>query len=146
MSSWNWRAIAVAAPPGVLVAGLAAALVLACVGRNPIWPDHDLTLSEAVAAADDAEVELLMAAGTDLSAAYDVRPGLLAERPERLTPLESAVLSHRADLVERFLENGAVIDAPTWNRLACLAGDAAVAAVLDRYRPAQVIRNCDAVQ
>jgi hypothetical protein len=146
VSSWHWRAIAVSAPPCILVAGLATALVLSCVGRNPIWPDHNLTLSEAVAATDDAEVELLIAAGADLSAAYDVRPGLLSDQRERVTPLESAVVSRRADLVERFLQNGAVVDAATWNRLVCLAGDAAVSAVLDRYRPADAIRNCDAVQ
>ena len=145
MKAWNWRAIAVTAPAGVLAAGLAVALVLSAIGRNPIWPDHDLTLSEAVAAEDDAEIEQLIGYGADPNAAYDIRAGLLFDRPARLTPLETAVVSDRTELIERLVHHGVVIDAVVWNRVACLADDDAISAVLDQYRPADAQRHCEAV-
>jgi hypothetical protein len=140
---WNWTAVAIAAPAVVLGAVLAVSLVLSVFGQSPIWPDHQLTLPEAIAVSDDAEIVRLMDAGQDLSIAYSVRPGVLFERPASLTPLEAAVQSHRADLVERLLASGARVDGVIWNRLRCLAGDDSVVAVLERHRPGGVAIRCD---
>lgn len=142
----NWRAVALAAPGCALGAGLAVALVCAAVGRSPIWPDHRLTLSEAVVAGADADIVRLLGDGTDPNAAYDVRPGLLADRTVRVTPLEAAALSREAGAMERLLGIGALIDSSMWNRLRCLAGpDEGVVGVLERHRPAGAVMRCDDV-
>lgn len=135
-----WRRLAVAAPGVLLALGLGVALALSTAGRSPIWPDHAVNLSEAIAASEDAEVLRLM--GSRLDREYDVRPGLLAEHAMRVTPLESAVLSRRADYLERLLGSETVLDAATWNRLRCLATDDA-AALLDRHRPPGTALKCD---
>ena len=137
--------IALAAPAGVLAAGLALSLVLGAFGRNPIWPDQHLNVSEAAAARDEAEVLRLIAHGEDPNIPRDVRPGLLVDRVVRVTPLEAAVLSQRGVMVERLLANGAVIDDTAWNRLRCLAEGNEAAHVLDRHRPAGAVMRCDGV-
>lgn len=104
MRTWNWRAVALAAPGCACAAGLAVSLVAALGGRDPIWPDHQLTLSEAVVTRAEADIVRLLGEGADPHAPYDVRPGLLEDEAVRVTPREAAVLSGNADLIERFLE------------------------------------------
>lgn len=140
----NWRAFALAAPGCALSAGLVVALVCAAVGRSPIWPDHGLTLSEAVVTRADADIVRLLGYGNDPNAPYDVRPGLLEDHAVRVTPLEAAALVREAGALEHLLRNGALPDPPAWNRLRCLAGDdERVAAVLERHRPAGAVMRCD---
>jgi hypothetical protein len=139
MSGWNWRDATVAAPGVLLAAGLGAALVLSAVGRSPIWPDQQMNLSEAIAASADAEIVKLR--GARLDVAYDVRPGLLSDQATRATPLEAAVRAHRADYLERLLGDGVELDAASWSRLRCLAGDDS-ATVLERHRPAGAAMTC----
>ena len=144
MRLWNWRAVAVAAPGCALSAGLVLALGCAVFGRSPIWPDHGLTLSEAVVTRADADLVRLLGQGTDPNASYDVRPGLVADHAVRMTPLEAAVLSRDAAILERLIRRGALIDAPAWNRLRCLAeGDEGVTVLLERHRPAAAVTQCD---
>jgi hypothetical protein len=139
MSRRRWREAVVAAPGVALAAFLAVALLLSAAGRNPIWPDQQINLSEAIAAEADAEIVRLRGARLDL--AYDVRPGLLSERATRATPLESAIRARRADYLDRLLKDGAALDAMTWTHLRCMAdGDARV--VLERYRPAGGSVDC----
>lgn len=104
MSGWNWRACALAVPGWVLSAGFAVALVGALVGRDPIWPDHRLTLSEAVVTRAEADIVRLLGDGADPHAVYDVRSGLLEDDAVRVTPREAAVRSGNGDLIERFLD------------------------------------------
>lgn len=146
MRTGNWRAVALAAPGCALSAGLAVALVCAASGRSPIWPDHRLTLSEAVVMRADADIARLIGYGDDPNAPSDVRPGLLADRTVRVTPLEAATLSREAGVLEHLLRNGALIEPLVWNRLRCLAGgDESVTAVLERHRPAGAVMRCDDV-
>ena len=130
------RAIVLAVPGCVLSAGLALALVGALVGRHPVWPDHGLTLSEAVVTRAVADVVGLIRDGRDPNAPYDVRPGLLDDDAVRVTPLEAAVLSRDSEMIERLLGYGAQMGPAAWMRLRCLAGDdAAMRAVLEPRRP-----------
>lgn len=141
---WYWRAAAVAAPGCALGAGLAIALAGAALGRSPIWPDQDLTLSEAVVTRAEADLVRLLRTGADPNAPYDVRPGLLESRAVRVTPIEAAVRSHDAEMLERLLRHGASIDAAAWNRLRCLAvADEGLAELLERHRPAAAVRRCN---
>lgn len=104
MRTWNWRAVALAAPGCAFAAGLAVALAAGVGGRDPIWPDHRLTLSEAVVTRAEADMIRLLEEGADPNTPYEVRPGLLADGAVRVTPLEAAVMSGNADLIARLLK------------------------------------------
>ena len=138
----HWPLVAVGAPSAVLAVALAVTLVLAAFGRSPIWPAQQLTLSEAIATVDDAEIVRLMSGGADLNARHGVRAGLLLDRPADVTPLEAAVLAGRGDLFERLVRGGASIDPSEWNRLRCLAEADDLADVLERHRPANAVMRC----
>src|SRR5688500_16395856 len=90
VTSRHWPLVAVGAPAALLAAALAVTLVLAAFGRSPIWPAQQLTLPEAIATVDDAEIVRLMSGGADLDARYPVRAGLLRDQPVEVTPLEAA--------------------------------------------------------
>jgi hypothetical protein len=138
-------AAALATPACVLAAGLALALMFGVVGRHPMWPDGNFNLSEAAAVRDEAEVVRLIEYGENPNSRRDVRPGLLFDSTVRLTPLEAAVASQRAEMVGLLLSNGAVLDPALWNQLTCLDNDGEVSVVLERYRPAGVTLRCEGV-
>jgi hypothetical protein len=141
----KWAAACLAAPACVLVVGLAAALLLGAAGRHPMWRHQELNLSEAAAARDEAEVVRLIGHGEDPNTPRDIRPGLLFGYATRLTPLEAAVASQRAEMVERLLANGALMDAALWNRLRCAARGNEVPVALERHRPPGAMMRCDGV-
>ena len=137
--------MALAAPACVLAAGLALALALGAFGHHPMWPHHPLNLSEAAAVRDEAEVVRLIGYGEDPNVRRDIRPGVLFNYAVRLTPLEAAVASRRAQMVERLLANGALMDADLWNSLRCLARGHEVPHVLDRHRPEGAGLRCEGI-
>ena len=142
----KWAAVGLAAPSCVLAAGLAVALVLGAVGRHPMWRHQDLNLSESAAVRDEAEVVRLIENGEDPNRPRDIRPGVLFDYAVRLTPLEAAVASQRAEMVERLLANGALMDAAVWNRLRCAARGNEVPVALERHRPAGAVTRCDGIR
>ena len=131
--------------PGCLViAGLAAALLLAPFGRHPLWVQADLNLSEAAAVRDAAEiVRLIEEQSEDPNAVREVRPGLLADQAIRVAPLEAAVAAKDVEIARVLLVNGAAMDADTWNRLRCSAEGDEMTGFLDRRRPAGAVLRCD---
>jgi|SRR5215510_6417480 len=142
----NWAEVALAAPACVLAAGLAVALLLGAVGRHPMWPHRELNLSEAAAVRDEAEVVRLIEYGEDPNGRREIRPGLLFDSVVRLSPLEAAVASQRAEMIELLLANGALMDAALWNRLRCLARGHEVPLALERHRPAGAIMRCEGIE
>ncbi len=137
--------ILVAAAPG-----LAATLVTAAIallgpvgGGLSFWQGGSLTLSEAAALHDHGELVRLIENGNDPNATYPLRPDVLADRS--LTPIEAAVRSRRAEVVDLLMMHGATIDPDLWRRLHCFALEASaedVAQTLDHYRPANVNQSC----
>jgi hypothetical protein len=134
-----------AAPAVALGACLLMALVLGVFGRHPMWPDDKLNLSEASAAKDEAEVMRLIGYGEDPNVVRDVRAGLLTDHAVQLTALEAAVVSQRTEMVERLLQNGAVMDARVWSRVRCMAGGNEMPSYLDARRPAGAEARCEEV-
>jgi hypothetical protein len=78
--------------------------------------------------------------GVDPNARFSVRKDLLADDPVTVTPLEAAVWSHDADMIQLLIERGAVIDQATSIRLRCInrehGGDARIDALLPPGEPA----------
>jgi hypothetical protein len=127
----NWRGVnwwpalplAAAFGPAVFVASLeCVTMARAAAGEHPRWPTLQLTLSEATAVRDNAEVMRLLERGDDPNRRYSVRPGLVDnERPVMATPIEAAISNRRSDLVELLLTHGARLTDADWTRLRCVA-------------------------
>ncbi len=115
----------------------AGMLAMAAVGPHPLWPELQLTLTEAVAVRSTADVAAQLEGGADPNRAYPVRPGLLAGEPERATPLEAATSERRPEIIALLARHGAVLAIDDWRRLRCFVDgfDADVAAALDALRP-----------
>lgn len=131
---------------------VATALMLAGLpfGMDPLWHVEPLTLAEAAALRDNGEVVRLIRGGEDPNKATPVRAEFLRNTAVTVTPLEAAVGIDRADMVNVLLENGATLDARTWNHLVCLAisieADEAKE-LLETRRPADILDPaCEHVQ
>ena len=124
--------------PGLLLI-LATAVMLVGLpfGLDPLWRVEPLTLAEAAALRDNGEVVRLIDAGEDPNKAGTVRAELLRNDPLVVTPLEAAVGSDRADMIEVLLDNGAVLDAMTWTLDVLCNGHRGddVRALLEQRRP-----------
>jgi len=136
-------AFAVAMPGCLLAAASLIALMLAAFGEYPMWPHDDVNLAEAAGAREEAEVTRLIERGQDPNAPYPVRPGLVLDRPAKLTPLEAAVINDDPAMVAQLFARGAAVDGPSWVALRCFAADLRVAPVLDEHRPGSATLECD---
>jgi hypothetical protein len=139
-------AFALAAPGCVVAAASVVALLMAAVGRYPMWPHQNVNLAEAAGVGDEAEVSRLIENGTDPNARYPVRGGLIFAVPVQLTPLEAATAADDDRMVTRLLLEGAHVDARTWSYLRCIAGGADVPRLLDELRPAGADLKCRGVR
>lgn len=134
-------AIAVAAPPAAACA--VALLLLAgwAVGWHPFWPTPDVTLSEAAAVRDDAEVVRLIEQGHDPSRRWAVRSGIIDGDGHLLTPLEAAVMIRRLQTVELLLREGAVLTAEQRNALIELADAHSAPDIAEYLRTHALVRT-----
>jgi hypothetical protein len=127
-----------ATPPLAATAFCAALLGAAVLGYTPaFWEGGTLTLAEAAALRDRAEVARQIEAGADPNAEYALRPDVLATT--RATPLEAAVLARRPEIVQLLMYEGAAVDERSWHHLHCVAaeiGQEDVIDAIDAYRPA----------
>jgi hypothetical protein len=141
--------LAVAIPGAIIGVATWIAVVLAAAGADPFWRVEPVNLSEAAALRDRATVVQLMASGEDPYAPREIRPDVLFNNAVTLTPVEAGIAAGRAEVVDVILFSAHTPpDAPTWNRIRCLAqlqGDEDVEAVLDRYRPASAVLECSGV-
>lgn len=104
--------VAAAVPPVLLAAVQVVLLVLALFNANPFWRWEPLTLSEAAALRDAAEVVRLIEAGEDPNAVYEVRPGILSPAAQQLTPLEAAAAAEREEITALLVAAGATARTP----------------------------------
>ena len=140
---------AIALPGVTFVAVTTVLLAAAALGQGPLWRSEPLTLPEAAALHDDADVLLLIGRGANPNSSGTIRPGLLTRDEIELTPLEAAVGARQEQTVEFLLQHGAVVDPPSWTRLMCFAerlDASAVRAVLERQQPAGTTLDCAGVR
>jgi hypothetical protein len=126
----------VLALPGVVVAAATAmALGLTVFGEPPMWPRREVHLAEAAGTRDESEAVRLVESGADPNVRYPIGRGLIDGGPTELTPLEAAVANDDPAMLAQLLHHGATFDAPTWNRLRCIAEGQDVIVELDRRKP-----------
>lgn len=135
--------------PGALVLGLATVFfVEALAGAGPLWPRIPVTLAEAAALHDDADVLRLVGQGEDVNAPGPVRAELLTHERMAMTPLEGAVGAREPQTLRLLLGHGARVDDSNWARLVCFAEhlDAdEVVAILKQQLPGRAAPDCAGV-
>jgi hypothetical protein len=137
---------ALALPGLLLAAGTLVMLAALGGGIDPLWHTESVTLAEAAALEDNAEVVRLIGLGENVNGASRVRPNVLADRELMLTPIEAAVGAERADMVQLLLDHGVRLEPTVWTRLMCFADSAGaddVTALLEAQRPADAQLICE---
>jgi hypothetical protein len=134
-----WLLLALAGPGLVLLTAAAVTLAAAALGvAEPFAAPADLTLAEAAAIGDDADVLRQIRAGADPDAPAIVRRGMVSDTEFLLTPLEAATANAHAETIDLLVRSGAALDHDTARVLICLAqdkGEADIAALLTRHVP-----------
>src|ERR671919_925584 len=97
---------AIVAPHVVVFAAAVWLMFGWAIDRDPFWPAEALTLSEAAAVRDHAEVVRLIEEGHDPNRKWPVRAGLLDGDAHMMGPLEAAVRIRRLSLVELLMRSG----------------------------------------
>ena len=150
MTRWRQLPELIVAAPGV---GLALVVLLALVGQQlgvaPFVPGRTVTLAEAAALEDEADIVRLVGAGADPNAPSFVRRTRLRAVHRAMTPLEAAAGTRHASVVQVLLEAGARIDARNFPQLWCAAETARsdeVLALLRKHQPAGALARCDAAR
>ncbi len=84
------------------------------------WPPDEVTLPEAVATANYAEVARLLEGGEDPNPPANVRAGLLGRTAVHVTPLEASVWGRNARILQMLIDGGAVVGPTGLGVLRCL--------------------------
>jgi hypothetical protein len=119
----------VAAAPAVLIVAMAAFVLMAVAGYEPLWsPPPAVTLPQAALNGDVVMVSRLLDEGSDPNTVGAVR---VAGRETVFTPIEAAVMSRDLQTIQLLVERGATITPSNAPRLLCLAAGAADGDVVD---------------
>lgn len=109
------------AGPCLALALLSAWWTAGRLAGNGLWPPDDVTLSEAAATRNNAEVVRLIDSGANPNQPSRVRDGLLTNGyAVTIKPIEAAVGAQRADSLQTLLANGAAVDQEELRVLRCL--------------------------
>jgi hypothetical protein len=135
--------------PAALWLAAATFVMVASMSDSAGVPASSMTLSEAAALRDRAELVLLIAGGADLEARSRVRGGIIREQEYMLTPLEAATVMRRDDVLRLLVAEGAALNDETFPVLYCLAsvsGFDETATVLRELAPDRGTPSCDGVR
>lgn len=106
-----------------------------------VWPPDEVSLSEAVATGNYAELVRLLENGADPTRDSPIRAPLLASQAVVATPLEAAVFGRNATMMQLLLARGAVVTPTIAERLKCLNAehpDQDVGDLLDKLAPGEM--------
>jgi len=132
--------------PGVLLACCILVLAMAsAAGLVPTAKDYQLTLAEAAALHDIAEIVRLVRSGADPRQPAPVRAGMIREERMVVTPMTAAILERRVDVIAILADVGARIRPDEVAQYWCLAqarGDTAVLAAVEAQAPRPANIDC----
>jgi hypothetical protein len=131
-------AAVIAILPALVLAAASIWWIVATPLGGGLWPTTEVSLAEAAATRDLADVERLIGFGADPNVAMVVRPGFLANVSVRATPLEAAVWSRDMEMITLLLGEGALVTGEQLRSLRCLNDkhhDADIRAWLERLGP-----------
>lgn len=104
-------------------------------GRTPSSWGELQNVAEAAAMGQASEVMRMLREGQDPNRIYAVRPEVISSSVTRVTALEAAIWSRRAQQVELLDRAGAIRDQESRHYLACLAADLPVDEVVQYLSP-----------
>ena len=142
-------ALALAAPALVWLAAAAVVLLAALGGYRALAAPADLTLPEAAALRDEAEVLRQIRHGVDPNLAGRVRRGVIRDEEYLLTPLEAATAARHGEVVRLLVGNGAELNDTNVPILFCLAqrsGAADIVSLLNEHAPVDARADYDSVR
>jgi hypothetical protein len=117
-------------------------LAFAFVTVHPIWDVRPQNLAEAAAFRDGAAIARRVRAGEDPTVPAEVRPGVIASTPLRLTPFEVAARERREEILRLLNDLGASPTVAAWTRAWCQTDDANIRTALLRFRPQGAGTGC----
>ena len=137
---------AVAVAPGAVALLFAVSGVTAFVGGRPVvWPARPVTLSEAMANRDEAEVVRQVGAGVSLDGRYDVYDVIKRGRHTPATPLEAAIATREDYMFDLGLAYGAHLGTDNARALFCLADAEKATRIRDALKEKFGAQTCDDV-
>jgi hypothetical protein len=139
-------AVAVAAPPVVLLTMALVVLISGALGHHPLWPDSRPTISEAIILRDLGALSQALEARPDLQRRYPVRPGMVTDKALELTPFEAALAARRDDVVGFLAQRNITPSTGERQRLRCLAAQQGAVEVLRLFGGAPATGSCTAAE
>ncbi len=133
--------LALAAPALVWLVAAAALLLATLGGYRALAAPADLTLPEAAALRDEAEVLRQIRHGVDPNVPGRVRRGVIRDEEYLLTPLVAATAARHGEVVRLLMANGADLNNANFQILVCIAqenGAADIVSFLNEHAPAPV--------
>ena len=140
---------ALVAPAVVVVSASAILAAAGFAGYMPLTAPPDLTLSEAAAIRDEAEVVRRIDEGANPNGSALVRRGMLSDGDYLLTPLEAAAASRHVEIVRLLLREGAEVNGANFQTLYCLAQEVHaddIVVLLKEHTPAGSLSSCEGVR
>jgi hypothetical protein len=128
--------VAATAPIVAVTIGVLVFAAIEAGGRTPWSPGPLRNIAEAAGTGEASEVIRMLREAQDPNALWTVRPEIISSSVTRVTALEAAVWSRRAQQMELLDREGAIKDADTRRYLACLAADLRVDEIVEYLSPA----------
>lgn len=127
----------------LLFAGSGASALLG--GRPTVWAARPMTISEAMANRDQAEVVRQAGAGVSLDGRYDVYDVIKRGRHTPATPLEAAIATGEDYMFDLGVAYGAHLGPDNARVLYCLADAAGATRIRDTLKEKFGAQTCDGV-
>ena len=125
----GWRALLLwlaAAPPVLATAGVLCFFVSELAGHTFLSDGPPANIAEAAGLGSAAELLRMLREGHDPHVILPVRPEIISSTVTRVTGLEAAVWSRKAQLIDVLNRYGALADPEDFRHAFCLARDVGV--------------------
>jgi hypothetical protein len=132
-------AIALAGPAVVATLMIVTFSSLELLGHTPSAVGPFRNIAEAAGMGAASEVLRLLGNGEDPNRLLPIRGEIISSSVRQATALEAAIWSRRRELLELLDRRGAIVDAPTRQHLACLAGDLDARDIVEFLSPGRAL-------
>jgi hypothetical protein len=141
----GWRQLVLwlsAAPPVLATAGVLVFSLSELSGRTLLSDGPPANIAEAAGLGSAAEMLRMLRAGQNPHVVLPIRPEIISSTVTRVTGLEAAVWSRKAQLIEVLEREGALADPEDRRHVFCLARDLDVGEIVAHLAPAGA-PSCD---
>jgi hypothetical protein len=126
---------AACAPAAAVTVGMLLFAARELTGDTPFSPGRMRNVAEAAGTGEASEILRMLRQGQDPRQVWPVRPEIISSTITRVSALEAAVWSRRAQVMVLLDRQGAITDEAQRRDLACLAADISAQEVVDYLSP-----------